>query len=69
MNRSLPQLGEDYNVWDESEGINDSDRRLVVPIICYHWLKINTGEYGEDVHVWNRKTGWRNQTERQVTHI
>ena len=25
MNRSLPQLGEDYNVWDESEGINDSD--------------------------------------------
>lgn len=20
MNRSLPQLGEDYNVWDESEG-------------------------------------------------
>ena len=43
MNRSLPQLGEYYNVWDESEGINDNDHRLVVPIICYHWLKINTG--------------------------
>lgn len=24
-NRKLLQLGEDYNVWDESEGINDSD--------------------------------------------